>query len=127
MNTKYVITLNNKRIGTTLLEKADAPMGVIIGLVEVDDITSPYQFILKYCTQHKVELNENDPTHEAIWTQSIDDLRVFDETAAEIKGEGVALSGCKNDGYYIEIFGIPYPLYEEEFLHHRKAYERLFN
>ena len=31
-----------------------------------------------------------------------------------------------NVGFEITIEGIPYPFYEEEFPHHRKAYEDMF-
>lgn len=29
----------------------------------------------------------------------------------------------ENDGFEISIEGIPYPFYEKEFSHHRKAYD----
>jgi hypothetical protein len=33
----------------------------------------------------------------------------------------------KDEGYEISILGIPYPFYKEEFPHHVKEYENMFN
>lgn len=44
---KYQIELEGKLIGTTMLEKADAPIGVIFGLMQLDNIGSPYDFFKK--------------------------------------------------------------------------------
>lgn len=124
---EYIITLEGKRIGTTKLEKADPPMGVVFGLIEFEEIDSPYNFILKYCKANNVALNEDDPKLEAIFTQEIDELLVFNRQGVEIKGIGSSISGFKQEGYEIEIFGIPYPFYEEEFPHHREAYDNHFS
>jgi hypothetical protein len=127
MSTKYLVVLNNQCIGTTQFEKADAPMGVVMGLIVFEGVASPYQFFCNYCKNNNVSINEDDPECEAIFTQSIEGLKVFNEAGVEIKGEGVTVSGFKDEGYYIEIFGIPYPFYGEEFSHHREAYEQQFS
>ena len=124
---KYIIKLDGKRIGTTNLEKADAPMGVVFGLINFEGINNPYQFLSNYCKNNNILINENDPEVEAIFTQTIDTLTVFNEEGIEIKGVGSAISGFKEEGYEIEILGIPYPFYEEEFPHHREAYDKQFS
>ena len=127
MTKKYIVNLDGKRIGTTCFEKADAPMGVAMGLIEFEGISNPYHLIRDYCKNNNVPLNENDPKLEAIFTQSIDGLTVFNEEGIEIKGESATISGFKEEGYYIDIFGIPYLFYGEEFPHHREAYDKQFS
>jgi hypothetical protein len=122
MNKKYIVFLDNQRIGTTQFEKADAPMGVVMGLIEFEGVVSPYHLIHNYCENNNVTINEHDPECEVIFTQSIKGLKVFNEAGVEIKGEGVTVSGFQDEGYYINIFGIPYPFYGEEFSHHSEAY-----
>ncbi|WP_044206977.1 hypothetical protein [Flammeovirga sp. OC4] len=127
MNSLYKILLNNKEIGTTQLEKADAPMGVAFGLIEFIDIESPYQFFKEYCLQNGINISTDDPEFEFIDTQVITGLKVFRNDGVEIRGEaGNAISGMKEEGYEISIFGISYPFYEEEFPHHVKAHKELF-
>ena len=127
MNKKYIISLDGNRIGTTNFEKADAPMGVVMGLISFETIDSPYIYFLNYCKNNNIKITENDPDLECIFTQSIEGLKVFNETGIEIKGVGANIYAFKDDGYYIDVFGIPYPFYEEEFPHHREAYEKQFS
>jgi len=124
---KYIVKLDERRIGTTNLEKADAPMGVVFGVIDFEGIDNPYQFISNYFKTNNIPVNENDPETEAIFTQTIDSLTVFNEKGVEIKGIGSGISGFKEEGYEIEILGIPYPFYEEEFPHHREAYDNQYN
>lgn len=42
---KYQIELDGKLIGTTMLEKADAPMGVAFGQIEFTKDCNEYQFL----------------------------------------------------------------------------------
>lgn len=124
---KYLIKLDGNSIGTTAFEKADAPMGCVIGLIHFIKIDTPYAFFKNYSKEKNIVLNENEPEHLLINTQSIDGLSVFNEEDIEIKGMAVTVSGFEEDGYYIEVIGIAYPFFEEEFPHHVKAYESKFN
>lgn len=45
----YKVVLGDKEIGTSKLEKADAPMGVAFGLIEFKGIEKPYEFFKEYC------------------------------------------------------------------------------
>ncbi|NME73033.1 hypothetical protein [Flammeovirga aprica] len=127
MEKEYSIYLDSKKIGTTRLEKADAPMGVAFGLIEFKDIESPYLFFKDYCTKNKITIITIDPEFEFIDTQVIPQLKVFRQDGLELKGEaGNFISGMKEEGYEISVLGIGYPFYEEEFPHHVKAYEEMF-
>ena len=62
-----------------------------------------------------------------ISTMSISELKVTNESGIEITGIGNQISGMDHEEYKIEIFGIPYPFYEEEFPHHVAEYKTMFN
>ena len=128
MSKLYNITLNGTLIGTSELEKADAPMGVAFGLIEFNGIKSPYEFFKEYCLKNNIVINTDDPEFEFIDTQVMSELKVFRQDGIEIKGvAGNAITGMKDEGYEISILGIPYPFYVEEFPHHVKEYENMFN
>jgi hypothetical protein len=56
-NTKvYTVFLNDKNIGTTALEKADAAMGVVFGRLYLIDIVSRYDFFKHYCIENALQL-----------------------------------------------------------------------
>lgn len=127
MNKIYNILLNGLLIGTTELEKADAPMGVAFGLIEFNGIESPYEFFKVYCSNNQIELASDYPEDKMISTMSIEELKITSDNGIEIKGVGNQITGMDNEEYEISIFGIPYPFYEEEFPHHVKEYENMFN
>ena len=126
MSTKYHIYLAGKYLGYTYFESADPSMGVVMGKIYFEDIKSPYSLVRDYCRENGVLLNEDDSELEAISTQSIDALRVVSEKGVEIKGLGSTILGFREDGYEIDVFGIPYPFYGEEFPGHREDYENKF-
>ncbi|WP_340156652.1 hypothetical protein [uncultured Winogradskyella sp.] len=127
MSKSYNITLDGTLIGTSELEKADAPMGVAFGLIEFNGIDSPYEFFKEYCLKNNIVINTDDPEFEFIDIQVMSELKVFRQDGLEIKGvAGNAITGMRDDGYEISILGISYPFYEEEFPHHVKEYENMF-
>ena len=128
MNRLYNITLNGTLIGTSELEKADAPMGVAFGLIKFNEIESPYEFFKEYCLKNNIVINTDDPEFEFIDTQVISELKVFRQDGMEIQGvAGNAITGMKGEGYEISILGIPYPFYEEEFPNHAAEYKTMFD
>lgn len=127
MNNIYNIILNGLLIGTTELEKADAPMGVVFGLIEFDGIESPYEFFKEYCLNKQIELASDYPEDKMISTMSIPELKITTDNGIEIKGVGNQITGMDNEEYEISIFGIQYPFYEKEFPHHVKEYQNMFN
>ncbi|WP_026705997.1 hypothetical protein [Flavobacterium soli] len=123
----YKVVLGDKEIGTSKLEKADAPMGVAFGLIEFNGIETPYEFFKEYCLKNNIVLNNDDRKLEFIDTQVILELKVFRQDGLEIKGvAGNAIMGMKDKGYEISILGISYPFYEEEFPHHVEHYGNMF-
>jgi len=125
MNKTYDIFLDENKIGTTELEKADAPMGVALGQIKLMDIISGYEFFKQYCLKNRIEFTDH-PDDKLIMTSSIPNLKVTDKYGVEIKGIGTDISGMDSNTFDITIVGIAYPFYEEEFPHHVKAYNEMF-
>ncbi|QEH41921.1 hypothetical protein [Chitinophaga sp. XS-30] len=127
MTTKrYGIFLDDKIIGTTELEKADVPMGVVFGLVHFTNIISGYDFFKKYCLEKKLELADDYPEDKLISIRTIENLKVRNENGIEIKGLGNQISGMDGNEFEITLEGVAYPFFEEEFPHHVKAYNNQF-
>ena len=126
MNKIYDILLDQNKIGTTELEKADAPMGVVFGEVMFDNIVSGYDFFKAYCLTNHIEIVTDYPDDRLITTSAIPKLRVINQNGIEIKGQGINIEGMDSDTFDITIIGIAYPFYEEEFPYHVKAYNEMF-
>ena len=123
MTTKlYNIYLDGKLIGTTELEKADVPMGVLFGAINFTHDMLDYKFFKKYCLDNSIELAYEQPEEKLIATRTISGLKITNENGAEIKGSGNQISGMDGDGFEVILEGVPYPFFEEEFTHHVKAY-----
>ena len=127
MTTKrYDIFLDDKIIGTTELEKADAPMGVVFGQIHLSSFVVDYDFLKRYCLEHNIELANDYPEDKLISTRTIENLKIINENGVEIKGLGNQISGMDGDEFEITIEGVAYPFFEEEFPHHVKAYNEQF-
>lgn len=122
----YNIFLDNIKIGTTELEKADAPMGVVFGKINFIEITSAYDYLRNYCFENKIKVTD-DYDQRFIITEVIPNLKIFNKNSIEIKGLGTNIEGKDSDVFDITIMGVPYLFYEEEFPHHVKAYNEMFN
>ncbi|MES2616710.1 MAG: hypothetical protein V4613_02465 [Bacteroidota bacterium] len=122
----YDILLDDQKIGTTELEKADAPMGVVFGIIHFITITSGYDFFQSYCTKNNIELVTDFPEQKLLFTENINSLVVKNEQGIEIKGMGNQISGMDSNEFEITIEGVPYPFFEEEFPHHVKEYNELY-
>jgi len=118
---KYAIFLGSTLVGHTLLESADAPMGVVAGKITFS-IENPYETIKSYCSLNNIALNEDDSDFKVIMTQPLPGIKVLSPNGIEIKGVGSTINGMEEEGYSIDIYGISYPFYGDEFPHHVKAY-----
>jgi hypothetical protein len=118
----YTVFLDNKKIGTSLLEKGDAAMGVVFGKLISDNELLCYDFISKYCKDNGIDTTEY-PEDKLITTRSLPGLKIVNEKGVEIKGLSSNLKGMDSEGFEVNIECIPYPFYEEEFPHHKKAYD----
>jgi len=125
MNKIYNIFLDNIKIGTTRFEKADAPMGVVFGLIDFIDSKMGYDFIKDYCIKKQIDLVSDYPEDKLISTRTIDGLKVVNNAGIEIKGLGNQINGMDSEGFEISIECIPYPFYGEEFPNHVKDYENM--
>lgn len=123
---EYSIHIGEIKLGSTKLEKADAPMGVVFGDIIFAEQNMGYDFIKNHCESMNIELATDFPEDKLISTMTIDNLIVTNEKGIEIKGVGNQISGMDSDVYEITLLGIPYPFYEEEFPHHVKAYNEKF-
>ncbi len=121
----YNIFLDKKQIGTTQLEKADAPMGVVFGVISFSGIASPYSILKKYCLQNNLTF-EDYPGDRLISTGNIPNLQVIDANGRAIEGLSCSISGMDSDCFEINIIRIAYPFYETEFPHHVNAYNQMF-
>jgi len=72
-----------------------------------------------------VTINENEADNGYVHA-SFQNLDITSESGTKIEGQGVCISGLVAEDYEIEVVGIPYPFYEEEFPHHVKAYDNQF-
>ena len=122
----YDIFLDSIKIGTTELEKADAPMGGVFGKMNFINIASGYEFFKSYCVTNHIELISDYLENRLIITRTISNLAVKNEQGIEIKGTGNQISGMDSDEFEISLEGFPFPFYEEEFPHHVKAYYEMF-
>ena len=123
---RYDIFLDNKIIGTTKLEKADAQMGVVFGRINFANIVVDYDFIKKYCLENDVELANDYPEDKLISTRTMKNIKVKNENGIEIISEGSQISGMDSDEFEITLEGVPYPFFKEEFPKHVKTYEDQF-
>lgn len=122
----YNIELDGKLIGTTRLEKADASMGVAFGQISFIDKFDQYQTLKNIFTSKGIQLTD-EPEFELFMTHGpIDGIKITNDSCVEIKGIGIQISGSNQDGFEVSVEGIPYPFYEEEFPHHVKRYNNMF-
>src|ERR1700743_847257 len=125
MSKTYNILLDENEIGTTKLEKADVPMGVVFGEIEFFNIASGYAFLTNYCLKNQIEFTDY-PEDKLISTLNIPNLQVLDLDGNEVKGLASSISGMDDDIFEINIEGIDHSFYEEEFPHHVKSYNDMF-
>ena len=121
---KYIVKLDNIKIGESELEFADPPMGVVFGKLILDKTDSGFDLFKNYCVNKKIELTEY-PEDKLIMNFNISGLKIYNEIQNEIVGK-ISISGMDSDSFEITIFGIPYPFYEEEFPEHVKRYNEMF-
>ena len=122
----YTIFLDGNKIGTSLLEKADPPMGVVFGKIQSDNNSLTYDVINDYCKDKGVTVTKY-PEDKLILTQTIPTLKVFNENKIEIVGVSNSIEGMDSEGFDIHIIGISYPFNEKEFFHHVNSYGNLFS
>ncbi len=125
-NKLYNIYLENKWLGTSALEKADAPMGVVFGLIHFINEDFGFDFWKDYCEKSNL-IASIIPEDRLIITKNIKALKVYSPKGIEIQGTGgVYIEGMDSEGFEIAISGIDHQIYQLEFPHHVEVYEKLF-
>ena len=101
MNKIYKILLDGKEIGTTQLEKADAPMGVAFGEIQFSIEEVGYEYLLSYCKKKNILISEYPGDNFFQNNESVESLKILNEDGIEIKGLGNQLSVIKDEKYEI--------------------------
>lgn len=127
MSDKYSVKLYDVVIGYTQFEKADPPLGMVSGKIELLNIDSGYDFFSVYCKETESQINVDYPDFKFIDAESIRGLSVFHPQETPISGTTVTIRGFDNDGFEIEVAGIPKTEYETLFPEHTAAYENMFS
>jgi len=122
----FKIFLDEKLIGTTLLEKADVPMGVVFGQIEFDNIDNAYTFFKTYCLQNQIGITDHKQD-KLLTTRHISNLKVFDSDNTEIKGSAVSVSGQGHKDFEIIVEGVPQSIFSFKFKHHIDHYQDLLD
>ena len=126
-NKHFEISLDGKLIGTTLLEKADVPMGVVFGQIELEHIENAYTFFKSYCLQNQIGFTD-DKHDQLLTTNRIPNLKVYDSNdKTEIKGSAVSVSGQGMKNFEITIEGVPHNIFAFKFKHHVDNNKGLFD
>ena len=126
-NNQFKILLDDKLIGTTLLEKADVPMGVVFGQIKLENIDNAYTFFKSYCLQNQIGFTD-DKKDQLLTTRRIPNLKVYDSNDnTEIKGSAVSVSGQGMTDFEITIEGVPHNIFAFKFKHHVDNYKGLFD
>ncbi|KFC24710.1 hypothetical protein [Chryseobacterium sp. FH1] len=101
-------------------------MGTVFGQIHLNNIISGYDYFKNYCLGNSIELTDDYPEDKLVATQTIKNLKVLNANGIEIKGLGNQISGMDSDNFEITLVGVSYPLFEEEFPNHVKAYNETF-
>lgn len=123
---KYRVQLIDRLIGFTEFESADPPMGCVNGKIEFEPDIEPYSFFSDHCRANDIPTNEDDPDGKVILTQNIPGLVAITPEGKTIEAAGAVIQGFEEEGYEIDLVGIPYPFYGIEFKHHRERYDNQF-
>lgn len=126
MTERYAVRLYDIVIGYTSLEKADPPLGMVSGKMELENIESGYDFFSVYCKETESQINVDYPDFKFIDAQSIRGLNVVNAKNMPVAGEIINVKGFDSDSFEIEISGIPQSDYATLFPVHVDAYENQF-
>jgi hypothetical protein len=122
----FKVFLDDKLIGTTLLEKADVPMGVVFGQIVLYNIDDAYDFFKAFCLQKQIGFTD-DKQDKFLTTRHISNLKVFDKDNTEIKGSAISVSGQGSIDFEITIEGVPHNIFSFKFQNHIDHYNNLFD
>jgi hypothetical protein len=123
---KYTVKLYDIVIGYTQLEKADPPLGLVAGKIELENIDSGYDFFSVYCKETESLINVDYPDFKFIDAENIRGLNLFTTNDELISGKTITIRGFDSDSFEVEVIGIQKNIYESLFPAHIDAYENQF-
>ena len=123
---QYKIYLDDKLIGFSKLDKADAPMGVVFGRITFINDNYNYEYFKLYCTSNNFRIVTDFPQDKLIMTSDLPSIKVLNPNAVEISGLGTHIEGMDSDGFDVYIVGIDSEFYEKEFPNHIEHYNQMF-
>jgi len=88
----YVIRLNDYIIATTDLERADAPMGVVMGKIKFANPGMGFDYLLSLTKKHSFRVNDLDEKHKYINFEVDDTVAVHRADGLQLKGISVLCS-----------------------------------
>ncbi|QHS57246.1 hypothetical protein GWR56_17500 [Mucilaginibacter sp. 14171R-50] len=118
---EYDILLDGLHIGTTKLERADVPMGVVFGDITFNNSQFGYDFLREYCVVNNLPFSE-DIENKVISTNNIPLLKVKNKDFELIHGLSCSISGMDGNDFEIYIIGIDSSRYQMLFPHHVNHY-----
>jgi hypothetical protein len=121
----YQIWLADTLIGTTLLEKADPPMGCVIGQIVPIISDFGYDYIKRMYVSQNIGLAYDYPDNKLLATRATKLLSVITPDGMVIKCLGNQITGMDRDRFEIALEGVPYPFYGVEFPKHCADYVNL--
>jgi hypothetical protein len=121
----YQIWLADTLIGTTLLEKADPPMGCAFGRIMPLIEGFGYDYIKQFYASRNIGIDDY-PEDKVIFTRATELLRVITPEGKVIESLGNQIYGMDSDEFEVSLEGVGYPFYAEEFPKHCADYENLY-
>lgn len=121
-NRKYYLLLENKLIGTTAFENADAPMNVVFGKINFIESDFGYDKLKNYCTEKSISILYDYPEDKLISMNNIPNLVISDNDGNIINAEVKAIEGMDSDFYTLNLLGISPEQYEKYFSKHIEDY-----
>ena len=118
----YQIWLADTLIGTTLLEKADPPMGSVFGRIRPMIEGFGYEYVKQSYSSRHIGFDDY-PEDKAISTRETKLLRVVTPEGKVIESLGNQIIGMDSDVFDVHLEGVGYPFYAEEFPKHCTDYE----
>ncbi len=114
--------LGGKQIGSTALEYADPPMGVVFGQINFLESFYNFKFLKDYCTKESIPFSEyTDDLF--ISTYNMPNLQIINSNGMLIEGLSNSIEGTDSEGFNVTITGIDSAEYAVEFLQHIQKYQ----
>ncbi len=120
---KFNLLLDNKLIGTTAFENADAPMNVVFGQIYFTESVFGYDKLKNYCTENSISIVNDYPEDKLISTDNIPKLTISDKYGNIINAEVKTIEGMDSDFYTLNLLGVSTEQYEKYFSQHINDYQ----